>query len=83
MKKVREESRWEFGRRLQEVLDRRHMKQYRVAMECEIGTPSLTHYVYGARLPTVSIFMNIANCMNFTDDEIVYILKAFKEEEKG
>lgn len=70
---------WEFGRRLTEVIDRRHMRYYRVAMECEIGKPSLCHYCYGARMPSVDKFMKIADRMNFTDDEILYVLCALKE----
>ena len=71
---------YEFGRRLTEVIDKRDMKYYHVAMECELGKASLCHYMYGNRMPRLDIFMKIARTMNFTDEEITYILGAFTEE---
>ena len=74
------ENNWEFGRRLTEAIDRRHMKYYRVAMECEISQPRLCHYCYGARMPRADSFMKIADRMNFSDEEIIYILKSLEEK---
>lgn len=68
-----------FGERLDDAIRRRGIRYNKVAEWCGLSRASITHYIYGTRIPRIDIFMRIATYLKFTAEEMCYIMGAFDE----
>lgn len=70
----------EFGARLEHAIRDRKLSFSRVSYRCGISRASLSHYIYGERIPNADAMMRIAKCLYLTPEELYYIMEALYDD---
>ena len=70
----------EFGARLEYAIRDRKLTFSKVANKSGISRASLSHYIYGERIPNADAMMRIAKCLYLTPDELYRIMEALYDD---
>ena len=70
----------EFGIRFDCLFTKHRKRKMDVAREFGCDSATLSNYIYARKSPSVERFMEICNIIGATDEEILYCLKAFRED---
>ena len=71
----------EFGRRLEQAMKDKRVKNRKLAFELNLSPAVIHKYVYGISVPRVNTFAEIIKVLGLTPIEAMYILSAFTESE--
>ena len=68
-----QEFKFEFGRRLQELMERRHISQTYLANKLDTRQPMISRYINGNDLPSTYMTVKILDILNCTMDDLLFI----------
>ena len=75
-----EVGRAEFGRRLDDMMYFRHFKKQTTARNIGLDEHTLPMWTFGKYVPSVEQFMNLAQYMKLSDEDILFLLNAFRKQ---
>ena len=70
---------FEFSTRLDCLFRMHRKKKTDIAREVGCERATISNYVYGRKCPSVERFMELANSIGASDEEILHCLHAFKK----
>ena len=68
-----QEFKFEFGRRLQELMERRHISQTYLADKLDTRQPMISRYINGSDWPSTYMTVKILDILNCTMDDLLFI----------